>query len=198
MLFDEDCLSHVIRFVHVEYGDRMRWEALFDDLEAQFEAAELGERAATVSELTRAERATIRLDARLRAALGKRIVVRVRGGDQHGGELVEAAEQWLLLADGPRRTLVPAHALVAVGGLGPAVAPDAHGVLRRLGLGHALRALSRDRAAVRVYAAGVEVRGRIDAVAADHVDVVTLGEDGRALTKVWAVPVKAIDVVASV
>lgn len=201
MLFDEVCLPELIRFVHISrragYRDRMRWEALFDDLEAQFDAVELSDRAATVSELTRAERATVRLDARLRAALGARLVVRVRGGDQHAGELLEAAAQWLLLAEGPRRILVPLHAVVAVGGLGASAEPDARTVLRKLGLGHALRALSRDRVFVRIDAGGVEVRGRIDVVGADHIDVAALGEDGRALSTFWTVPVAAIDVVAS-
>lgn len=181
----------------VDYRDRVRWEALFDDLEAQFVAVELSERAATVSELTRAERATVHLAGRLRAAVGSRLVVRVRGGDQYAGKLLEAADEWLLLGDEARRTLVPRHAVVVIGGLRATVEPDTTSVLRKLGLSHALRALSRDRVAVRIYAAGVEVRGRIDAVGADHVDLATLGEDGRALAGAWVVPISVIDVVAS-
>jgi|SRR5690554_1508061 len=181
----------------LRYGLRMRWEALFDDLEAQFAALELEERAATVGELTRAERATVRLEGRLRAALGALLTVRLRGGEQLVGELVDGAAEWLLLADGPRRYLVPAHALATVRGLGATVEPDSGSVLRRLGLGHALRALSRDRVAVRLSVSGVQLRGRIDAVAADHLDVVALGEDGRALAEHWTVPLGALDLVAS-
>ncbi len=181
----------------LHYGVQMRWEALFDDLEAQFAAFELTDRAAAVGELTRAERATVRLDGRVRAALGQNLTVRVRGGEQLAGELVDVAAEWLLLADGPRRYLLPAHALAVVRGLGTAVEPDSGSVLRRLGLGHALRALSRDRVTVRVSARSTELRGRIDVVGADHVDVVALGEDGRALTERWTVPLAALDVVAS-
>ena len=176
----------------------MRWEALFDDLEAQFAAVELADRAATVGELTRAERATVRIDARVRAALGRHLSVRVRGGEQLAGDLVDAAAEWLLLADGPRRYLIPMPAIAVVRGLGTAVEPDSGSVLRRLGLGHALRALSRDRVAVRVSAQGTELRGRIEAVGSDHVDLVALGEDGRALADGWTVPLGALDVVASV
>lgn len=181
----------------LHYGDRMRWEALFDDLEAQFAAIELADRAAAVGELTRAERATVHLDARVRAAVGNALTVRVRGGEQLAGELVDAASEWLLLADGPRRYLVPAHALAVVRGLGGLVEPDTGGVLRRLGLSHALRALSRDRVTVRIDARGTELRGRIEAVGADHVDVVALDETGRGLAELWTVPIAAIDVVAS-
>ena len=180
-----------------DYGERMRWEALFDDLEAQFAAFEHTERVAAVGDLTRAERATVRLAGRLQGSLGRDVVIRVRGGDQVGGVLVDTAHEWVLLGDGPRRQLVPAHAIVAVGGLGVTVEPDTGSVLRKLGLGHALRALSRDRLAVRISASGVEVRGRIDVVGADHIDVATLDEDGRALAGAWAVPVAAIDVVSS-
>jgi len=175
----------------------MRWEALFDDLEAQLAAIELADRAAVVGELTRAERATVRLDGRLRAAVGALLTVRIRGGEQLAGELVDAASEWILLAEGPRRYLVPSHALAVVRGLTGLVEPDGGTVLRSLGLGHALRALSRDRVAVRISARGSEIRGRIDAVSADHVDVVALDETGRGLAERWTVPLAAIDVVAS-
>ena len=175
----------------------MRWEALFDDLESQLGAFELAERNATVGELTRAERATVRLDGRLRAARGGALVVRLRGGEQLSGLLLDVTREWLLLGDGARRMLVPAHAVAAVGGLGPDVEPPESAVLGALGLGHALRALSRDRAAVRIHASGAEVRGRIDAVGADHADVAVLDDAGRAGAVAWVVPLAAIDVVAS-
>lgn len=194
-------LPERVRFVHtgsnVDYRDPVRWEALFDDLEAQFAAAAAGERAASVGELTRAERATVRLDGRLEAALGARVVIRVRGGAQLSGELLDVAREWLLVGEGMRRHLVPAHALAAVGGLGHAVAPESRSVLRSLGLGHALRALSRDRVAVQLSAVGVEISGRIDAVGADHVNVTALGDDRRAIGGGWVVPLGAIDVVSS-
>jgi len=175
----------------------MRGEALFDDLEAQFAAVELADRAAAVGELTRAERATVRLEGRVRAAIGQPILVRVRGGEQLAGELVDAAAEWLMLAEGPRRYLVPTQAVAVLRGLPGQVEPDSGRVARRLGLAHALRALSRDRVAVRLDAQGVQLRGRLDAVGADHVDLVALDESGRGRPERWAVPISAIDVVAS-
>lgn len=175
----------------------MRWEALFDDLESQLAAVELAERAATVGELVRAERATITLDGRLRAARGTRLGVRLRGGDLVRAELLDVAREWLLLGDAGRRVLVPGHAVAAVAGLGSQVEPEPRGVLRNLSLGHALRALSRDRVPVRVRASGVEVAGRVDAVGADHVEVTALDEAGRPREGAWVVPFAALDSVAS-
>lgn len=175
----------------------MRWEALFDDLESQLAAVELAERTATVGDLVRAERATVTLDGRLRAVRGARLALRLRGGELVPGELLDVAREWLLLGEAGRRVLVPRHAVAAVAGLGPQVEPEPHGVLRNLSLGHALRALSRDRVPVRVSASGVEVAGRVDAVGADHVDVTTLDETGRPREGVWVVPLAALDAVAS-
>ena len=55
--------------------------------------------------------------------------------------------------------------------LGP-VAPEAGAVERKLGVGHVLRAVAREGAAVRIRSVGLEVRGRIVRVGADHLDVV--------------------------
>ncbi|MGV8967328.1 MAG: hypothetical protein ACOH2F_13745 [Cellulomonas sp.] len=179
----------------------MRWEALFADMEAQLEAAQAAERALEVADLTRAERASVALGDRLRAAHGASVQVTVAGGHRVDGELIEVAEQWLLVAEGVRRALVPLAAVVAVRGL-PARSIPAHGeVARRLGLGYALRAIARDRATVRIAADGSELTGRIEWVGADHLELaagfaphaeVDPGGSGR-----WAVPFTALRVVRS-
>ena len=64
----------------------MRWEALFDDLEAQFAAVELSDRAATVGDLTRAERATVHLEARLRADRAELVAARRHLSGRSEGE----------------------------------------------------------------------------------------------------------------
>ncbi len=180
----------------------MRWEALFADMEAQLDAARAAELAADVADLTRAERATVRLVGRLRAAQDTDLTVRVAGGEAVTGTVLEVAEQWLLLADGPRRALVPTAAIQAATDLPVATRPSAEvHVARRLGLGHALRALARDRVVVRLTADGVQAAGRLDRVGADHVDL-TVGADlarprPGSTAVVWTVPLAAIRVVRS-
>lgn len=169
----------------------MRWEALFADMEAQLAAGRLAEVRADVAELARAERASVGLAARARASVGRQVRVLVAGGDAHAGELVDAAPEWLLLATSPvRQALVPLTAVAAADGLVAHAAPEAGAVESRLGLGHALRALARDRSLVRVDAAGTELSGRIDRVGADHLDLT----DGRV---VWAVAFASVRVVRS-
>ncbi|WP_448629911.1 hypothetical protein [Cellulomonas soli] len=110
--------------------------------------------------------------------------------------LVDATGEWLLLATGAaRRALVPTASLLAVSGLDPHVAPAAGVVESRIGLGHALRALARDRAAVRVDAVGAVWRGRVERVGADHVDL-SVGEEVRGGVPV-AVPFTALRVVST-
>ncbi len=180
----------------------MRWEALFADMEAQLDAARAAELAADVADRTRAERATVALADRVRAVQGTDLTLRVAGGEAVTGTVLEVAEQWLLLADGPRRALVPLGAVQVLTDLPVTTRPSAHPqVSRRLGLGHALRALARDRAVVRLVADGVEAVGRLDRVGADHVDL-TVGAEGTrarpgAAATAWTVPIAAIRVVRS-
>ena len=179
----------------------MRWEALFADMEGQLEAANAADVLAGVPDLTRAERATVTLPGRLRAARTGTLVIRLRGGELVSGSVVDVAEQWVLLGDGARRALVPLAAVTAVRGLETASHPGTGVVGRRLGLGHALRALARDRVAVRVVTRGWETSGRLDRVGADHVDVAVVPPDAERRTggaaTTWAVPFAAIEVVHS-
>jgi hypothetical protein len=178
----------------------MRWEALFADMEGQLAAADAADLLAAVPDLTRAERATVTLAGRLRAARTGTLVVRLRGDELVTGTVVDVAEQWLLLGDGVRRALVPLAAVTGVRGLEAASHPDTGVVGRRLGLGHALRALARDRVAVRVMTRGGETPGRLERVGADHVDVITVPPDaGRrsGAGTTWSIPFTAIDVVHS-
>lgn len=175
----------------------MRWEALFADMEAQLAAQDSAELEAQVSELTRAERATVTLADRLRASCDARVGVRVRGGALVEGIVLDAAPEWVLLGEQVRRTLVPLAAVSAVVGLVPYVAPAPGEVERRLGLGHALRALARDRVVARVETDGGELTGRIERVGADHVDLAAgHGEVLRGGTW-WAVPFAGLRAVRS-
>ena len=174
----------------------MRWEALFADMEAQLDAVRTADLAAEVAELTRAERATVGLSDRLRAARGSPVTVRLHGGEHISGLLVDVAHQWFLLDDRGRRALVPCAAVAAVRGLTRHSAAAAGAVERRLTLGHALRALARDRSVVQVATDGGELTGRVDRVGADHLDLAVGHEETRG-GEPWAVPFAAIRVVRS-
>jgi hypothetical protein len=171
----------------------MRWESLFADMEAQLAAARFADVRADVAELARAERASITLAARARASVGRPVRVLVGGSDVVEGEVIDAAPEWLLLATSPlRRALVPLGAAAAVEGLAPHAAPAPGKVESRLGLGHALRALARDRVAVRVRAGDADLTGRIERVGADHLD---LADVGGARHGGWAVAFATLRVV---
>ncbi|WP_456845986.1 hypothetical protein [Cellulomonas sp. P5_C6] len=173
----------------------MRWEALFADMEAQLAAGRLADVRADVAELARAERASVGLDARVLSSVGRPVRVLVVGGDTVEGDLVDATTEWLLVATSPvRRALVPLGAVAAVDGLAEHAAPATGAVGARLRLGHALRALARDRVVVRVDAGGAELTGRIERVGADHLDLADVGGAGRGA---WAVTFATLRVVRS-
>ncbi len=153
----------------------MRWEALFDDLEAQFDAEHAAEFAAEVSDRTRRELALVRLVDRLRPARGEAIGVRVAGFGNIDGEVAGVGADWLLLSEtGGREALIPSSVIVSITGLGALSAtPRSEGeVARRLGLAHALRAVARDRAPVTIgYLDGVTSSGTIDRVGVDFLEI---------------------------
>ena len=148
----------------------MRWEALFADLQAQWDAARRAEDEARVADLAEVEMGRTFLADRLRARRNDTVTLRLSDGSEVAGLVLDAAPQWLLLRTGPRRCVVPVTAVAAAWPLG-AVAPEPGPVERKLGVGHVLRAVAREGAAVRIRSAGLEVRGRIVRVGADHLDV---------------------------
>lgn len=159
----------------------MRWDQLFDDLEAQLGAEERRERDSEVADRTRRERASVELGARFAGAVGANLRVRLVTGLQVQGELLDLGEDWLLLRlESGRDAVVPVGAVVGVVGL-PLRASAAR-TARRFALGYALRGLSRDRAAVAVTdTSGQVVTGTIDVVGADSLDLAehALGESRR-------------------
>lgn len=176
----------------------MRWDALFADMELQMEAASAQGRAQEVAELTRAERASVHLADRLRAGVGAALRVRVRTGESVTGVVRDVGPVWMLLAESGREHLLPLHAVVTVAGLTDVAAPDVGPVLRRLGLGHVLRAVARDRSVVQVVTMGGTLVGRIDAVGADHLDVALVYPDsGRPTGELVAVALAGLEVLSS-
>lgn len=160
----------------------MRWSELFDDLEAQLAAQEVAERRGEVAEHTRASLGRVSLAERLLADREAHVRVSLRGALVLQGVLVEVASEWLLLQDERPRAgevLVVTTSLLSVQGLtGRSDRGRAHRVERSLDLRQALRALSRDRAVVRIrdLEGGVTL-GTIDRVGADHLDVSTHPDD---------------------
>jgi hypothetical protein len=178
----------------------MRWQALFDDLEAQVEAAEAAELQAEVADRTRRELALLRTVDRLRAAEGHPLAVTVHGAGVVHGRLLDAGGDWALLEEaGGREVLVPLDGVLAVSGLGlRSGVPDSEGeVGRRLDFRWALRGLARNRAPVTVLLRdGSTVTGTLDRVGADHVDVAehAPGEARRAsaVRQVRLIPLPAV------
>jgi hypothetical protein len=152
------------------YGVPMRWDALFDDLAAQLAAAESQDRVAAVADLTRAEHATVLLTERLRAAPGP-VTLELRDASAVTGDVREVAQEWALVVDGRRQHLVPLDAVVAVRGLGRHADPPRSSRSATLGLGHALRALQRDRRPVQVRTAAGSYSGWVARVGKDHLDL---------------------------
>ena len=153
----------------------MRWDRLFDDVEGQLEAAQRAELAGEVADRTRREVARLRLVDRLRANLGAELTLTVAGSGALAGRLARVGPDWLLLLppSGPP-ALVVRDAVQAVAGLPlAAVEPGSEGpVLSRLDLGHALRAVARDRSPVSVLLRhGGRLDGTVDRVGADFIDV---------------------------
>lgn len=161
----------------------MRWHQLFEDLAAQQAALERRELDAEIAEHTRAERGQVQLAHRLVDAVDRPLRVRVRGVGWLEGVLTDVGADWLLLdaqvqAPTGRELLVPLAAVLAVDGLTVRADPGEGAASRRLGLRHALRAISQDRARVRIHdVEGDHVTGTIDAVLGDHLDLSRHADD---------------------
>jgi hypothetical protein len=157
----------------------MRWDSLFDDLEAQAVMFEQAERAAEVEERTRGEVGGLGLIDRARAAIGAPLRLRVLGGFTVAGRLARVGTDWLLMdADGGRETVVALAALVSARGFGRySAVPGSSGLVEsRIGLRHVLRGIARDRSATRLHLTdGTTVDATLDRVGADFVEVATHG-----------------------
>lgn len=181
----------------------MRWQQLFADLEARFEAEREAVERAETSSRTRHEVGALRLVDRLRGALGSPVVLLCRGAGQVSGTLADVGSNWFLLVDDrERECLVAASAVRAVSGLGrrTAAAQDAGPVRVRLDLRRALRGLARDRATVQVVLDdGTAFVGTVDRVGADYVELAEHSADlHRRAEAVQGVRTVVIDAVAVV
>jgi hypothetical protein len=153
----------------------MRWEGLFEDLEAQAAALEIAERGAEIEERTRAETAQLTLVDRLRPAVGLGLKLRCHGALVLSGQVRHVSPEWLLLDEGDgREAFVSLASVTTVGGLGRLSAPPStiSEVESRLGMRHALRGIARDRSILRAHLADAStIDGTIDRVGADFVEI---------------------------
>lgn len=180
----------------------VRWQRLFADLQAEWEAGEAAAERAEDASRVRLETGAVRLADRLGGALGRELAVRCRGAGELRGVLAEAGAGWFLLEEaGGREVLVAAAAVRTVAGLDRATAVPAEGeVARRLDLRWALRGLARDRSTVQVLLDdGGALTGTVDRVGADFLELAEHAADRpRRGTAVQGVRAVALDAVAAV
>lgn len=174
----------------------MRWERLFDDLEAQADAAEREELCGEIADRTRRELAQVNVEDRLRAGTRTPVVLRLSGGHHVSGVIREAGAGWMWLVTTTGDVLVVTAAICEIGGLGTAVATPLGEVEARIDLRHVLRVLAQDR---RRCALGVtdgrELRGVVVRVGRDFVDLVDRSEVELGRPASRTVPLSALALV---
>ncbi|WP_147063069.1 hypothetical protein [Terrabacter aerolatus] len=174
----------------------MRWDRLFDDLEAQLALDDARELASEVADRTRRERALLDVHTRLLANVGSPRVALRLSGRVVAGRLADVGPDWALVETAPERPVLVALAAVrSVSGIAPGARTPSV-VARRFGVGSALRAVSRDRAVVEVADMDGQVAtGTIDVVGADHLELAEHAADetrrtanltGRLLVPFWS------------
>ncbi|HJV97819.1 MAG TPA: hypothetical protein VJ617_01795 [Arthrobacter sp.] len=184
----------------------MRWDELFNDMEAQF--AEGGRLAmeAEISERARADTAGLLLADRLRGSLGTLVKVHLVSGAVFEGTLTYTGADALVLNDKRHQVLVPHGAVLRYAGLGRFSVDEPSVVRSSMGLSNALRALARDRSELTVILRGADVRdsgvtGVIDRVGRDYFDLAAVrpGEARRALHvgQVSTIPFSALAAIRS-
>ncbi|MGW1343100.1 hypothetical protein ACWCOV_18755 [Kribbella sp. NPDC002412] len=150
----------------------MRWDALFADLESQFEALQEGDLYGEVADRIRAEVGKITVLDRLRGAVDTVVRVELTNADPVQGQLTRVGKDCLLIeAERAEEWLIPVAALVAVHRLGPWAEPAVGAVAGKLGLTHLLRGIARDRSPVALFCGGAPVTGTIDRVGADFLEL---------------------------
>ncbi|GAA4828645.1 hypothetical protein [Garicola koreensis] len=154
----------------------MRWDALFDDLEAQWSAQQAHQLEADVAQAVEWERAQILLVNRLRAGVGAQLQLKLQGGSERSLLVQSVGADWVSGHAGAQSLLIPVRAIASVEALPSRAQPETSGARRLLGIGSPLRALARSRETVTVEGPGGELgHGVITGVSADHLDVAVPG-----------------------
>lgn len=156
----------------------MRWDDLFDDLEARGPADERARWDAELADRLEHETAQIALVNRLSGTGEDTVALQLGDASWVEGTVTGVGVGWVLLtaAGARRQVLVPTTAVSVVRGLGRHTGPPPSAVAARRTLVVALRALSRTSEPVVVRTRSGELRGTLTRTGADHVDVRT--DDG--------------------
>ncbi len=181
----------------------MRWDALFADMEAQLVSARESVRDSEVSERLRTDFASMELSGRLQSQTGRQLKVDLGPAGSFEGTLSHVGRGWLVLEGGGRSTVIALDHTVFIAGMDRFSAAGV--AVPRLGLASALRGLSRDRAAVRVYPAGQPqasaLDGSVDRVGKDffELSLITRGEPRRQgnVRGVYVVPLRSVAAISS-
>jgi sRNA-binding regulator protein Hfq len=189
------------------YADGMRWDALFEDMEAQFAAENRLQQESEIAERVRIDAAGVGMADRLRASINLRVTVHLVSGSTLSGLLSHAGSQLLVLNEQQHQVLVPYAAIGRCSGLARHAVTEPSIVRQSPGLGSALRALARDRSHLALTLAGgsqgeTTLHGVIDRVGSDYVDlaVTAPGEARRAanVIEMAAVPFTALCAIRSI
>ncbi|NLS10841.1 hypothetical protein HGQ17_12730 [Nesterenkonia sp. MY13] len=165
----------------------MRWDALFADLQAQWEDQRHQDLEAETVEAVEIERARMPLADRLRAHTGSSLQLELPSAGRIECEIGEVGSDWLSGQHRGRSILISLDAVLAVHSLGWKAKPEASVARRRLSITSPLRALAQHREEVTVTtaSAGPPVEGVLYAAGQDHFD---LADQQRRLT----IPVSAL------
>ena len=182
---------------------QMRWEALFADLEAQLAAVREQVLESEVSERLRTDFAALELAGRLHSQTGRLLKIDLGLPGAVEGVLSHVGRGWVVLEDRGRSSVIVLDHALSISGMDRF--SDIEAPVARLGLASALRALSRNRAHVRVHPAGVPpasaLAGTVDRVGKDffELSLIPHGEPRRAenVRGVCAVPLSAVAAVSS-
>src|SRR3954471_6735939 len=113
---------------------RMQWDALFEDLESQFDALQEGDLYGEVADQIRTEVGKITVLDRLRGAVDTVVRIELTAAEPLQGLLTRVGKDCLLIeADRGEEWLVPVGALKAVHRLGPWAEPAVGAVAGKLG-----------------------------------------------------------------
>lgn len=151
----------------------MRWERLFDDLEARFDALGEADLRAELAERERIAAGGVTLAARLAGARGEFLRIRLISGAQQTGRLGRVGPDWLLLEPAAgQQLLIASSAVTVVEGLDRRTGPAPSGLAMKLDLRYMVRGLARDRTPVSlILAGGVELTGTFDRIGQDFVEL---------------------------